>query len=490
MYIRQQHSLPRIRRLMLALGSVLLMTAALWSLRHLLASGNLLLCYVPLVLIIAIRLGRMAAVAASFAAFLAYNFFFVPPLYTLAVEQPQDVIELGIFLGISVLSGTLAARERRLALEAAQRAARMTALYHLSQKVSAAVDGAHSLRPIAETTQRIVGADGVEIVLEAYDAHPATVEQVGTCVGAPARCVPIAANGQRWGELRLWETTPPEAAAETTTLLMTTANHLALAIARSHAAAAALQTEALREADRLKSALLSSVSHDLRTPLAAIKGAASNLLDPGMAWDAATQRVFAETIVAEADRLNRVMRNMLEMSRLEAGTLRRQRTPYDIGDVIVPTVKQFRTGLDAHPVELDIAPDLPPVLMDAVQIELVLTNLLENAQKFAPVGTPISIQARQCGPEVCISVADRGSGIPPDALERIFDKFYRVAGPERGPSGTGLGLSICKGIVEAHGGRIWAENRQNGGTSISFTLPALLSLPPTTTDPAWSVKEA
>jgi two-component system sensor histidine kinase KdpD len=348
----------------------------------------------------------------------------------------------------------------------------MAALYAISQEVGTAIDEAPGATALAETMRRVLGATGVEVTLAPHDDRPATLLHAGERQGAPDHVAPIAGGGQRWGELRVWGLPAPHAAdSETAAFITALVSQLAVAAERAHIAAVTLQTQAIHEADRLKSALLSSVSHDLRTPLAAIKGAASNLLDPSMSWDAATQRLFAETIVAEADRLNRFMRNLLEMSRLEAGTVRRQRAAIEIGDVIVPTVQRLRSLLAEHPIQVEITPDLAPALINALQIELVLTNLLENAAKFAPAGTPITVSARPIEGAVQVSVADRGPGVPADALDRIFDKFYRVAAPERGPGGSGLGLAICQGIVAAHGGRIWVENRPGGGAILSFTLP-------------------
>lgn len=461
----------RAWRLTIALGSVAGLTAILWLLQRLLAPSNLLLCYVPLVVIVAIRYGRTAAAVASFSSFLAYNFFFVPPLYTLTIEQRQNVIELVIFLAIALLVGTLAARERAFADAASRRAEQMTALYTLSQEATIGLDRAAMLTKIAGMAHRLSGAGGVEIVLAGYDSKPPTIARAGNIDG-PAQSVPIVSGAETLGQLRVFGLPAPmQPGDETSALLTTIANQIALKIERARSLASAFETRTLREADRLKSALLSSVSHDLRTPLAVIKGAASNLLDVSMDWDPATRRAFAATIVAEADRLNRFMRNLLEMSRLEGGTIQRQRTPVEISDVIGPTVQRLRPLLADYAVDVHITPDLPPVAIDAVQIELVMSNLLENAVKFAPAGTPITITAQRAGDTVLVTVADRGPGIPSDQLDRIFQKFYRLAAPEQGPGGTGLGLAICQGIVEAHGGRIWATNRTGGGTCVQFTLP-------------------
>lgn len=452
-----------------ALASVAVVTTVLLILRHFLAPVNLLLCYVPVVLLVAIRHGRPAAVLAAFASFLTYNFLFVPPLYTLTVEQPQDVIELVVFLGVALLVGTLAARERFLARTATQRAEQMTALYHLSENISAAVDVAGMLPTITAAARSVLVADGVIVTLNASATEASRAAQAGRATGEPTYVVPIVLSGQPVGSLRVWRRAAPRS-DDLLPLVHTVANHIALMVARAQAVEAALQTRSLREADRLKDALLSSVSHDVRTPLAAIKGAASNLLDTGVTWDAATQRMFAETINTEADRLARFVRNLLEMSRLESTYAQRPHTLVEIGDVIAQTVQRLRPILHDRTLVVEIAPDLPAVPMDAVQIELVLSNLVENAAKFAPY-TPITIQALCINQALLVRVVDRGPGVPSAARDRIWDKFYRVAGPEHGPGGSGLGLAIAKGIVDAHGGRIWEEDHPDGGAIFQFTLP-------------------
>ncbi|MBA3943557.1 MAG: DUF4118 domain-containing protein [Herpetosiphonaceae bacterium] len=457
-------------RFAVAVGSVAALTVVLLLLQPYLAVGTLVLCYVPLVLVVAIQFGRRAAILCSFASFLAYNFFFVPPLYTLFVARQQDVIELFIFLSVSLLAGTLASRERALALAATRRAEQMTVLYQLSQDVSAAVDDSVILPQIAAAALQMLPACGIEIVLVPREGRSSSTTRAGRTDGDTFASVPVVAGGLTLGELHVWGL-QHGSAEEIDTLLRTIANHVALVVERSRAVAAVWQARSLRDADLLKGALLSSVSHDLRTPLAVIKGAASNLLDTEVSWNPATQRIFAETISSEADRLNRFVRNLLEMSRLEGGTMQRPRSLIDISDVIGATLHRLHPVLTGHPVEVVIALDLPPVAIDAVQLDLVLSNLLENAAKFSSDAMPIEVNGRRHGDELLISVLDWGSGIPDAAFEHIFEKFYRWAGPEHGPGGSGLGLAICQGIVTAHGGHIWAENRPDGGAAFRFTLP-------------------
>ena len=235
-----------------------------------------------------------------------------------------------------------------------------------------------------------------------------------------------------------------------------------------------LQVEVLQRTDALRAALLSSVSHDLRTPLASIKAAASSLLEEDVQWDDEARRSFATSIVKEADRLNRLVANLLDMSRIEGGALKPEKEWYPVDELIHDVLGRMQPLLQGRTVHADLPDDLPPVELDYLQIDQVLTNLIENAVRYTPAGSPIDIDVHLEGNEMVISVADRGPGIPRADLERVFDKFYRVLETQSRatrPTGSGLGLAVSKGLVEAHGGRIWAENRDGGGAIFRFTLP-------------------
>ncbi len=256
---------------------------------------------------------------------------------------------------------------------------------------------------------------------------------------------------------------------------------IALALDRIALQQEAIHAEVLRESDRLKDLLLGSVTHDLRTPLAAIEAAADSLLENDVAWSEAERHEFLESIVLSADRLNRLVSNLLDLSRLEAGVARPERKWYPIGDVISTVLDRLELArrIKDRRIELDIPPDLPLVFLDHAQIEQVLVNLLENAVKYSPPQSTIRVQVRVAGeqPELEVRVMDEGIGIPAHELGLIFDRFYRIQhvhlpwAPARPPIGTGLGLAICASIVEAHGGRIWAESEQGKGSTFIFTLP-------------------
>jgi two-component system sensor histidine kinase KdpD len=236
-----------------------------------------------------------------------------------------------------------------------------------------------------------------------------------------------------------------------------------------------LQVELLQRTDALRSALLSSVSHDLRTPLASIKAAASSLLQEDIQWDEEARNSFLQAIEGEADRLNRLVGNLLDMSRIEGGAVKPEKEWYPIDELIHDVLGHMHLFLQGREIRVTIPDDLPPVELDYLQMDQVLTNLLENAVRYTPATSPIEVAAERVDDQIMVSIGDYGPGIPVEDVERIFDKFYRVLNTrQEGKSvmGSGLGLAVCRGLVEAHGGRIWAENREGEkGAIFHFTLP-------------------
>jgi len=227
-----------------------------------------------------------------------------------------------------------------------------------------------------------------------------------------------------------------------------------------------------REVDRMKSALIGTVSHELRTPLGSIKGYASTLLQDDVEWDAISVRHFAQVISDEADRLTQLVDDLLDMSRIEAGTLRLHQTEQTLPDVVARALAQVKDP-GAHAIHTHVAADLPSLRIDAGRIEVVIRNLVENAVKYSPPGSAVRIQAARRDGVVQITVSDEGPGVAPEHRDRIFDRFYRADdGYTRASGGAGLGLAICKGIVEAHGGAIWLEPSEAGAV-FAFTLPIM-----------------
>ena len=256
--------------------------------------------------------------------------------------------------------------------------------------------------------------------------------------------------------------------------LAAVADQVGQALQQDRLAAAARDAEVARESDAIKSALLDSVSHDLRTPLASIRAAAGSLMDEAVELDVEDRRATASMIDREADHLNRVVTNLLDLSRVEAGALHVEREVYDLADLLEPTVDRARRRLAGHALELELG-GVPPVEVDAVVLDQVLANLLENAAKYTPPGTRVRVGARELGGEdrVRITVEDAGPGVPDAALKHLFDKFYRVPGRSAGSrGGTGVGLAVVRGLTEALGGRVVARRSELGGLAIDVDVPA------------------
>jgi two-component system sensor histidine kinase KdpD len=280
--------------------------------------------------------------------------------------------------------------------------------------------------------------------------------------------VPIEAARGVLGEIRLWRTAPAISSSEQR-LFQTFASQGALAFERAWLAQAESRAHVLEESDHLKSAILSSVSHELRTPLSTIKAAASSLRGKEVSWDSPARTELIAAIDDEADHLNLLVGNLLDMSRIESGALKPKREWNILSEIVGSVLARMKRLAVEHKLEIEVPESLPLVPVDYVQMEQVFTNLISNSLKYAPANSIVRIQARVEDESIHVQVSNQGPQVPPQDLERIFDKFYRITAADR-VTGTGLGLSICKGIVEAHGGRIWAENLPDG-LAFNFTLP-------------------
>ncbi|GHO95402.1 hypothetical protein KSF_054500 [Reticulibacter mediterranei] len=298
------------------------------------------------------------------------------------------------------------------------------------------------------------------------------------------RFLPLKTGGRILGVLRLCgagdllaaiERTCPETPAGSTDVhqafFWTFLDQAISVIERTRLRRETLQMEVLRRTDRLRAALLSSVSHDLRTPLATIKTVAGNLLQHDIQWDDKARETFARTIEREADRLNRFVGNLLDLSRIEGGALKLQKERYPLDTLIYEVLENLEPLLSGRTVQVDIPADVPVVALDYLHITQVLTNLFENAVRYSPPESPLHLQVQTTTQEVLIRLADQGPGVPEEEQERIFDKFYRVLEPGKQIPGSGIGLAVCRGLIEAHRGRIWEENREGGGAIFTFTLP-------------------
>jgi two-component system sensor histidine kinase KdpD len=511
--------LPWWARYGVALLSVAAVTAAIAALgRFHLANASML--YLVVVLLAAVTLGRGPAIATAFAAFLSTNFFLVEPRFTLVVANPEEWVTLVLLLLAAVITGQVAAGQERRAEEAEEHAREARVLHEVAL-LMAQPNVARALESVATHVRRqlsvpairidVMGPDGVRRAtasageteaLELMRAQaggsrdvlmPATSSSGAEAGGRWMRVrpphrrgggagayrllrVPIRAPEGDAGEIALAVPQARELDAASIRLLEALAPQLWGAVERARLLEEATQAEVLRRADEAKSALLDAVSHDLRTPLSSIIASAGSLLQSDVEWDSNERGGFAEAIEKEAERLDRIVGNLLDLSRLEGGEVQPDRGWYEPIALIHDVVGRLRPSLGTHPVELDLPDELPPVLLDYSKVDQVLSNLVENAAKYSPAGSKIAIGASVADGTLRVTVSDEGAGIAPHALPHLFEPFFRGS-PSPRPSGSGLGLAVARGLVEAHGGRIWAENRPGGGATFTFDIPGDGSVP-------------
>lgn len=458
---------------------------------------NLVMIYLLAVVVAAIYLGRGPAVLTSLLGVLAFDFFFVPPHLTFVVSDTQYLLTfVGLFV-VGLVVSQLAARVQEQADAARQREQDNATLYALSRDLAVAANADDILRALKTNAITMFGQSVVVLLKGPQDQHLKLVGEDSTSLDGKERAVATWAfeHGQPAG--RDTDTLPaspmrfiplrtargvlgvigvaPGAAGTHFSpsqhrLFDTFASLAATALERAQLAEEARHAEVLKATEDLQNALLNSISHDLRTPLVSITGALTSLQEDGAMLDEKAHQALLENAREETERLNRLVGNLLDMTRLEAGALRLAREPSDMQDAFGSALEQLERRLLGRAVRVEVPNDLPLVPMDFSLIVQVLVNLIDNALKYAPRDTPIEIRAREQVNQIQVQVMDRGVGIPSQDLPRVFDKFYRVQRPDL-VSGTGMGLAICKGIIEAHGGTITAENRLGGGTLITFTLP-------------------
>jgi two-component system sensor histidine kinase KdpD len=442
--------------------------------------------------------GRGPAVLASVLSVATFDFFFVPPRLTFAVGDTQYVVTFGVMLAAALLISTMASRMRRQSDLARDRERRTAALYALSRDLAAIPDRDRLLEAAIRHVEDIFESRAVCLLPDAdgrltlpsdrarsggLDEHDRGVAQWafdhGQSAGLGTQTLPAASGlyvplrGSR-GPVGVLGVLPRGGRhgirAEQIRLLETFGSQIAIAIERSQLAVEAERARLRSESERLRETLLSSVSHDLRTPLAVITGAATSLLAPDVAIPDAARRELAETIVDETGRLNRLVGNLLDMTRLESGALRVRKEWHSLEEVLGAALGRLEDRLAGRTVTVTLPPDLPLVALDDVLIEQVFHNLLDNALKYTPAGSPLDVTARAESDRVVIEVSDRGPGFPAGEEDRIFDKFHRIR-REGEPGGVGLGLAISRGILIAHGGAISASNRGGGGATLRIEIP-------------------
>ncbi|MCU0487110.1 MAG: DUF4118 domain-containing protein [Anaerolineales bacterium] len=462
---------------------------------------NLVMLYLAAVVVAALFLGRGPAMLASLLSVLTFDFFLVEPRLSFTVADSQYLLTfLGLLMvGLVISNSAALLRDQVQALRS--REAHLDALNSLSRELTRAINleemlqsvvthvekvfnlpvaillpGKSGLQAVASSPALALGADDLDAALRAYHQRRPTGEGTDILPGTALFCLPLETALGSVGVIGIGkQDKTPGITAEQRQLLDGFASLAALAIERARLAEQASQAKILENTERLQAALLNSISHELRTPLVSITGALSTLADApesleGRETETTAWHEMVDTAYEEAQRLNLLVGNLLDMTRLEGGTFHLNLEPGDTQDLVGIALARFAQRRSSHAVLVDLPETLPLVAMDMTLMTQVLLNLLDNAAKYSPEEAPIEIQGKHTGNEVVLSILDQGIGIPETDLPKVFDKFYRTP-LTRGISGIGLGLSISKGIVEAHGGRIWAENRPSGGSVISLAMP-------------------
>jgi two-component system sensor histidine kinase KdpD len=481
-----------------SVGIIALATVVGLRLRAHLQIIDVAMLYLLAVVVVGYRYRRGPALLASLLSIAAFDLGFVPPYYTFNVHDTAYYLTFGVMLSVALSMGQLTARIREQAQDASEREGRARAMYALSKGLAEGGDLEDQLRIAARHISEVGRGEAelflvgnllpgdwpVEGLFESLDVRIAAIWAYengecagwGTrhCAGAEALVVPLRSPSRMIGVVivhpRSLDDVLPEPEQETVEAL---AEQAAAAFERTILSREHEQARVEVESERLRTALLSSLSHDLRTPLGSIEGAASSLLQESGGLSREAQQEMAETILEESRRMTRLVTNLLDMVRVETGALAVHKEWQPLEEALGVALVRLEDRLVAHSVETRLPPDLPLVPIDELLVEQVFINLLENAAKHTPRGTSITVSAWTEGESVIVEVADCGPGIPIGEEETVFRKFHRTAGVDHtGPAGgSGLGLTICRGIIAAHGGRMWLEPSPSEGARFRFSLP-------------------
>jgi len=515
---------PPVAGLAVATVSVALATALAAVVHGQLGVPDAAIVYLLAVVAIGMGYGSWMAVATSVASFLLYDFFFVQPLYTFSIAAPEEWLDLLLFLVVAIAIGRLSALQLQRRREAELRSSEARAMFAMSRDIATAAtaleaapllaarlareaemarvwiglgDSIPEERVVADTrpgeprpsvasrwtlhsasgdtqpswfkvretavTRSYEGADARDLRLrQLHDDEPLTILRVPIAVGGEA-------IGSLWAARGRGDPFPGRSHSR---LIAAAADQFGQSVLRDRLAAEATAVEVARQGDALKSALLDSVSHDLRTPLAAIRAAAGNLMDPDVALNPEEERAIARSIDLEAQRLSRLVRNMLDLGRIEGGALHPSLELYDLADLVDPVVERVAPALAPSTVEVEMPADLPAVKVDAIFVDQIVTNLLENAGRYA-AGKQIRISAKAVGSEVWLQVEDAGPGVAATALPHLFERFYRAPRRQgsRSEGGSGIGLAVVKGLADAMGGSAFARPSTLGGLEVVVRLP-------------------
>jgi two-component system sensor histidine kinase KdpD len=496
------------------LGAVALVTLFIGSVLGGAHFANASMLYLVAVLISAIAFGRGPAIVASVAAFVAFDWSFVEPLHQFTVADPEQYVSLLLFLLVAAVTSQLAADQRSRTAQALDREREAIILADIAGLTAAPDLGASLVAAAARIQQELdVAAVGillrgqppviapfssdVDRLFRGASSAPANALSPGTAASATAarrpgrwvrvvsplarderartrlHSVAIDAGGAPAGSLLVLRRagTAPFRAAEDR-LLAATAAQIGLAVDRARLRDEATESEVLRRSDELKTALLGAVSHELRSPLASIMASAGSLRQKDVTWSDAEREEFHEAIEQEVKRLDRLVGELLDLSRIDAGHLVLQRQYHSIDALVDDVLGRLRNATSAHEIRVDVPDDLPPVSVDYLRMDQVLSNLIENAVRYAPAGTLIEVAARVDADGLRIEITDEGPGIAAEDRETVFEPFRRLRRGDRAiVKGAGLGLAIARRLVEAHGGRIWVEAGPGRGARFAITLP-------------------
>ncbi|HEX7024580.1 MAG TPA: DUF4118 domain-containing protein [Gemmatimonadales bacterium] len=485
-----------------AVAIVALATLLCFLLRPELKTIDVAMIFLLAVVTVASRSHQGPALVATLLAIAAFDFIFVPPYYTFDVHDTAYFLTFVVMLVVALVMSRLTARILEQAEAATERERRTAALYAMEREL-ADVAGRDAVVAIAARHIRQAAGGGSAVLLAdelesgqggprwppdgvfdnlevrvattwAYEHLQAAGMATANCREAEALAVPLRSTGRALGVAVAWpagtERAISDAERDTVVAL---ADQAAGALERAILAERTQKARVEVEAERLRTSLLSSLSRDLRTPLSGIEGAASSLLQDADSLSREVRAELAGSILAESRRMTRLVTNLLDMIRVESGALAVRKSWQPLEETLGVALLRLDERLRGHPVDVRLPDDLPLVAIDELLIEEVFINLLENAAKYTPPGTPVTIRAWTEGAAVVVEVADRGPGVPPGEEESVFGRFHRISSGDAAGAGagSGLGLTICRGIIAAHGGRIWLERRAEGGVAVRFTLP-------------------
>lgn len=444
------------------------------------------LTFLLAVLVISANWGFWYAAAVALLATIAFNFYFLPPVGTLTISDPQNWVALFAFLATAVIAGQLSERARREAVAAVQRRREIERLYAFSQRLLMLENVQELLNSVPRYITETFGGNGAAVFVQdrtdVYRSSPETREiQTERLQSVAARGEPVFdySNALAFAPLRLGVRSVGAVGLSGTILspesLDALATLIAIAIERTRAIENVGKAEVARENEKLRSAILDSVAHEFRTPLTAIKASVTSLLSGGL--DEASKQELLTVINEEADRMNHLVEEATQMARLESKQVELDRRPHPINEAFGRAIEMGKKIIGSHPVTIGVADNLPPVTYDIELIVNVLLQLLENAAKYSPAESPINITASESEGKIMVSVADRGPGIDEFEQGLIFEKFYRGKDNRYSVQGTGMGLAIAKAVVEAHGGELSVVSQLGQGSVFSFTLPVPSRLP-------------